>query len=196
MTYEEARESLKTLLNENRYYHSVGVSNTASILAAYYNEDVEAAKMAGILHDCAKSFKIEENIQLCNTNKIFVSEAEMNNPQLLHAKLGAFLAEQRYGINDKKILSAIECHTTGKKNMSLFEKIIFIADYIEPGRNKAKRLNLIRKEAFCDIDNCLVMILEDTLEYLNKLGIKPDSTTKQTYEYYIGEINDRHKKNR
>lgn len=189
MTYEEIREKLKNTLPEDRFYHSLGVADTVAFLASFYGEDFNKARLAGLVHDCAKGYKTAENIALCESNNIPVSEAERKNPQLLHAKLGSFFAKEIYGICDEEILDAIACHTTGKINMNLFEKLLFIADYIEPGRNRAKRLDAIRKEALINVDNCIVMILKDTLDYLNELNYNVDNITVETYEFYKGVIN-------
>lgn len=109
---------------------------------------------------------------------------ERKNPFLLHAKVGAYLAREKYGIKDPDILNAIQNHTTGRKNMSLLEKIIFVADYIEPGRKHAPNLAEVRKLAFMDIDRALLMILRDTLQYLKASGGDIDPMTEETWRYY------------
>ena len=124
---------------------------------------------------------------MCKENNIQLSETELNNPALIHAKLGAFLAQTKYHIIDDDIINAIYYHTTGRPNMSLLEKIIFVADYIEPLRTKQPYLSMLRESAFTDIDYTVYRISEDTLEYLesnndNKNMI--DSNTKETYLYY------------
>ena len=113
-----------------------------------------------------------------------VTEVERKNPFLLHAKVGAYLAREKYGIKDPDILNAIQNHTTGRKNMSLLEKIIFVADYIEPGRKHAPNLAEVRKLAFMDIDRALLMILRDTLQYLKASGGDIDPMTEETWRYY------------
>lgn len=188
MTYDEIRDELEAFLPKKRFLHSIGVSDTAMMLGAHYGEDMEALKLAGLLHDCAKGYKTSDNIGMCEQFGISITEAEYNNPQLLHAKLGSYFSKEKYNVENPDILSAIECHTTGKIGMNMFEKIIFVADYIEPTRDRAKRLAEIRKEAFNNIDLCLVMILEDTLTYLKESGISPDMTTQSVYEYYKGEV--------
>ena len=90
--------------------------------------------LAGLLHDCAKCIPGENKIKMCEKYHLNVSEVERENPSLLHAKLGAFLAAKKYHIEDKEIINAIASHTTGHPHMTLLEKIIYIADYIEPGR--------------------------------------------------------------
>ena len=106
------------------------------------------------------------------------------NPELLHAKLGAYLAEMRYNIHDQEILSSIVWHTTGRPGMSLLEKIIFIADYMEPNRNHAPNLGEVRKIAFEDLDVCLRKILEDMVIYLESSGFVTDPMTRETLEFY------------
>ena len=113
-----------------------------------------------------------------------MSELEKSNPFLLHAKVGAWLAKKQYGISDLDILNAIQNHTTGRPGMSLLEKIVFIADYMEPGRNHAPNLDEIRRLAFEDLDQTMLKILNDTLEYLDSKNGDVDPMTRKTLEYY------------
>ena len=106
-------------------------------LAMAHDCPIADAQLAGLLHDCAKCIPNKKKLKMCGENKIPVTEFEKEHPFLLHAKLGAFVAKDKYGIRKKEILSAIAFHTTGKPDMSLLEKIVYIADYIEPGRDKA-----------------------------------------------------------
>ena len=107
--------------------------------------------LAGLLHDCAKCLSTEKKIGLCVKKNIDITEVEISNPGLLHAKAGMVLAEEEYGIKDAQILHAIRLHTTGEADMGLLDKILFVADYIEPNRCEAPRLEEIRKLAFCDL---------------------------------------------
>lgn len=177
-------EQLKKELDKARYDHTLGVMYTAGCLAMRYGEDMNKALLAGLLHDCAKCIPHNEKIRLCKINHIFISDTEMKNPGLLHAKLGAFLAEHKYGINDTEIIRAIESHTTGRPNMSLLDKIIYIADYMEPGRDRAADLPHVRELAFKDLDACLYVILEDSLNFLKKRKIPIDPMTEDTFLYY------------
>ena len=113
-----------------------------------------------------------------------MNEAELKNPQLLHAKVGSFLAMEEFDIHDQDIINAILNHTTGRPDMSPLEKIIYIADYIEPGRKQAPNLTPIRKVAFEDLNKALLMILEDTLSYLESTGSVVDAMTQKTYDFY------------
>lgn len=177
-------EQLKKELDATRYEHTLGVMYTAGCLAMRYGEDLQKALLAGLLHDCAKCISHTEKIRLCEEHQIPISDTERKNPGLLHAKLGAFLAEEKYGIKEKDILQAIQSHTTGRPEMSLLEKITYIADYIEPGREKAADLPQIREIAFKDIEECLYLILEHSLETLKKRKIPIDPMTEETFLYY------------
>lgn len=178
------RQQLKRKLDAERYEHTIGVTYTAAALAMRHDCDLKKAYLAGLLHDCAKCIPDETKLNKCLKYHISVTETERNNPGLLHSKLGAFLAMDKYHIGDKDIINAILYHTTGRPAMSTLEKIIFIADYIEPLRDKAPRLAQIRHIAFMDLDLAMQMILTDTLEYLKKKPEDIDSSTEKALVYY------------
>ena len=179
-------DKMEEKLGHHRYIHSVGVAGTAVSLAMKYGENIYKAQIAGILHDCAKCYDDEELVRLCRKKEIEVTDFEEKHGFLLHAKYGAYLAENKYGIRDEDILNAIRWHTTGREGMSLLEKIVFISDYIEPTRNKAENLSVIRNEAFNgnDIDKVLLMIMSETIKYLNASDNSIDTTTISAYEFY------------
>lgn len=183
---ESLRKRVKKALKEDkmRFRHTIGVADTAACLAMRYGVDVERAYISGLLHDCAKCVKDEVKIQECEDYHIEINETEYASPYLLHAKLGAFYAKKIYGIEDEEICSAIYYHTTGKPDMTRLEQIIFIADYIEPYRNKASDLKVIRELAFQDIDRATQIVLEDTINYLNSQNRAIDGITIDTYKYY------------
>lgn len=183
----DIEEKLCKKLKNDRYKHTIGVAVTAANLAIRYDVSMEKAYLAGLLHDCAKAYSTDKYIDMCTENSISISEYEYQNPQLLHAKLGAHFAKEKYKVDEEEILNAILCHTTGKPNMTMMEKIIFTADYIEPNRNKAKNLSLIRKLAYINIDDAIKVILSDTLEHLKAKNYVIDPQTVKTYEYYIGD---------
>lgn len=116
-------KKLQKEVDEDRYHHTLGVMFTAASMAMVWGEDLEKARVAGLLHDCAKCIPNKKKITMCEKNKIEITEFERNNPFLIHAKLGAFLAKDKYKVEDPEILSAITWHTTGKENMTLLEKI-------------------------------------------------------------------------
>ena len=178
------RKRLKKILDKDRYEHTKGVMYTAGCLAMANGYDVNQAMLAGLLHDCAKCIPDEEKLHLCNKYHIFLTEIEQKNTFLIHAKLGAVLAKEEYGIEDETITHAILVHTTGAPEMNTLDKIIFIADYIEPNRNQAPGLDSIRKTAFQSLDDALKRILSDTLVYLKATDREIDSMTQETYDYY------------
>lgn len=177
-------KQIKKEMTKSRYSHTLGVAYTASCLAMRFCADSNTAYLAGLLHDCAKCIADEEQIQKCELYKIPISEVEKKSPYLLHAKLGTYYAEHKYNISIKEILNAITYHTTARPDMTLLEKIIFVADYIEPGRNKAKNLNAIRTLCFQNIDEGVYIILKDTIEYLNNTGCTIDEKSIDAYNYY------------
>jgi len=187
---KKIRKAMEKTLDPKRYEHTLGVEYTAAALAMCHDVSIKDAQLAGILHDCAKCMSDEKKLALCEKHNVSVNEAERKNPSLLHAKVGSFLAMEEYGVTDQDVIHAILNHTTGRPNMSPLEKIIFIADYIEPGRNKAARLDEIRKLAFVDLDRTLVWILKDTLDYLKTLDEEIDPMTQKTYDFYARTIEE------
>lgn len=182
-------KKLKKELDRERFEHTLGVMYTAASMAMRYGVDVKKALLAGLLHDCAKSIPGKKRLKLCQSNHLPISDTEQKNPSLLHAKLGAFLAEKKYGVHDPDILNAIRSHTTGRPGMSELEKIIFIADYIEPGRQELPNMKEVRRLAFLDLDRCLYRILEDTLVYLKEKKAVIDTMTEETFRYYTEQQN-------
>ena len=182
--YKDIQKKLKKELDKKRYVHTLGVAYTALNLAMAHGEDLGCAYLAGLLHDNAKCLSPKEKLSLCKKHGIKPNEAEAHNPDLLHAKLGAALAKDRFEIEDEAVLSAICYHTTGKPDMSTLEKIIYIADYIEPNRRMLPGLSEIRSMAFKDLDQTMVMILENTLSHLKNKKTMIDPLTQETWDYY------------
>lgn len=180
----EMREKLKEKLPAKRFEHSLGVEYTAGTMAFVHGVDYEKALIAGLLHDCAKYVPNDKKISKCEKRGILISECEYKNPELLHAKLSAVYAKEKYGVTDEDILSAITYHTTGRPAMTTLEKIVYIADYIEPNRTELPEMDMIRQEAYSDLDQCLLHILHNSVYYLCKKGAAVDPITKKTYEYY------------
>ena len=184
MNYAEMKKKLKKTQDKERFEHTKGVMYTAGCLAMAHGYDMEKAMLAGLLHDCAKCIPNDEKLALCKEHNILVTPIEAENPFLLHAKLGALLAEIEYEVLDPLVLHAIKVHTTGEPDMNTLDKIIYIADYIEPGRDKAPNLPLVREMAFRDLNACMAQILRDTLIYLKSGKGSIDPTTQITYEFY------------
>lgn len=178
------REKLQKKLPPMRYEHSLSVSFTCMNLAMCYGYDLGKAELAGLMHDCGKRFSDEMILERCIKHGIPVTEEEKKALPVLHAKYGAWLAKNKYGIDDEEILNAIACHTTGKPDMTTLDKILYIADYIEPRRFKAQNLAQVRKMAYEDLDKTMYAILAGTLDYLKKKGGNIDPETLLAYEYF------------
>lgn len=185
---EEIQKNLEKVLKPQRYRHTLGVRYTAQAMAMRFGADIQKAGLAGVLHDCAKYMSNEEILVKCNKHHIEYSELEKEQPHLLHAKLGVYYAKEKYDIKDEQILSAIRWHTTGKPQMTDLEKIVFIADYIEPNRKLLPNMKEIRRISFEDLNNAMYLILENTLSYLRGKcvgsGELIDPYTVEAYEYY------------
>lgn len=185
-------EDLQHCLPYKRFTHTIGVAKTAKEMAEIFNVNPNKAYLAGMLHDCAKNLSDKELLKICYESNILVTDSERKSPYLLHGKAGAYIAETKYGISDKEVLSAIIWHTTGKADMSGLEKIIFSADYIEPGRDKQPNLEYLRKISKTDLDLLVYGILKDTLEYLESSKNKSiDENTMRAYEFYKKIIDER-----
>ncbi len=179
------RKEMEGILSAKRYMHTLGVSYTASCLAMAHGEPMEDAMAAGLLHDCAKSMHGSELMAICEKGHLRINAVERSNPTaLLHAKVGAYLAEHKYGVTDSNILNAIRYHTTGRPDMSKLEKIIYIADYIEPGRKQLAGLEMVRRIAYQDLDWTMENILANTLAYLQTTEGQIDDMTIKTYQFY------------
>ena len=179
------KADLKEKLPKKRYEHTLGVAYTAAALAMCYGEDILKAELAGILHDVAKAKKSSELKDDMKgyidpyTDGDYVALIADKAPQILHAIYAPYLAKKDYRIEDKDILSAIRWHTTGKKDMTMLEKIVFVADYIEPNRKKLPDIDRIRTLSFHDISEAVKVTAKSTIEYLGSQGMYID---KFTYE--------------
>lgn len=181
----DIKKELEHDLDSKRYEHTIGVAYTAACLAMRYGYDMEKAYITGLLHDCAKCMSNKDKIEYCEKHDIPITEVEQDNPSLLHAKVGAEMSRRKFDIEDPEIYQAIFYHTTGHPNMSLLDKIIYISDYMEPHRDEAPNLDLVRKQVFVDIDQALLTILKDSVAYLDKSDKTVDPMTMETYLYYV-----------
>lgn len=178
---------LAASLRPKRYRHTLGVAYTAANLAVCHGADPKRARLAGLLHDCAKYYTDEEMYTLCSDYGISLNRAEQVNAALVHSKLGAHLARIRFGMKDEELCSAISFHTTGRPGMTTLEKIIYLADYIEPYRKMnclPYSLDEIRQACFCNLNEGLRMTLRNTVSYLERSGETMDPATMETYQYY------------
>ena len=178
-------KKLQKEVDEDRYHHTLGVMFTAASMAMVWGEDLEKARVAGLLHDCAKCIPNKKKITMCEKNKIEITAFERNNPFLIHAKLGAFLAKDKYKVADPEILSAITWHTTGKEDMTLLEKIIYLADYIEPSRD-FPGVEVLRKCVYEDLDRGLLMGLEMTVQEMTEMGNPVHHATIEARDWLKG----------
>ena len=178
---EELERVVISLLNPNRGAHGLGCRDTAVELAKHWGADVTDAARAGILHDITKAIDGPLQLTLCDAYGKILSDFSKRYPKTLHALTGSLVAERIFGEN-KAVVSAIEWHTTGKADMSLLEKIIYIADYIEPNRT-IPGVDRLRQLAFSDIDAALKLGLVMTLEHLNGQGSEVSPESREALAY-------------
>ena len=155
-------------LNYKRIPHVLGTEQEAIRLAERYGADVEKARVAALLHDCTKKLSMEEQLALCEKYGIQLDELEQKALKLLHSKTGAAIARDMFGVDDE-IYSAIWYHTTGHANMTKLEKIIYLADYIEPTRD-FPGVDELRNVCYEDLDKGLLKGLEMTIEEMTAMG--------------------------
>lgn len=156
---------VKPQLTGRRYQHTIRVTDTAIELAKQYGVDEEKSELAGILHDYAKFRPPEEMKSIIEKEENIPGDLLQYAEELWHAPVGAYLVEHEVGVGDEEILLAIQYHTTGRANMTLLEKVIFLADYIEPGRDFAG-VDTVRKLAKNDLDRAVIQSLSNTVEFL------------------------------
>lgn len=173
MDYTKILEWLKNNLNEKRYIHTLGTADCAKELAKQFKLNQDKAYLAGLLHDCAKCFPNEKLLDIIHKH-LDVEECEMLNYKTLHAPVSAYIAETEFKITDKEILSAIRWHTLGKLDMTDFEKIVFIADKIEPNTRdeeySAKIRDLLSEEN--GLNKALLKCYKETIKSLVKRDLK------------------------
>ena len=157
-----------SLLNPNRVKHVLGCRDTAVALARRWGADENDAARAGILHDITKAIDGPLQLTLCDAYGKLLDDFSKRYPRTLHALTGSMVAQRIFGENEN-VVSAIEFHTTGRANMTLLEKIIYVADYMEPNRD-FPGVERLRELAFADIDAALKLGLEMTLDHLNEQG--------------------------
>lgn len=189
MTIDEMKVKLGKALSPKRYAHSVNVMETAVRLAEKHEADIERCRLAGILHDCARDIRGDSLFELCKQYGIITDEITCRQPELLHGPLGVHIAREEYGVDDKQVLEAIKCHTTGMPGMDKTARIIFLADYIEPLRSFTG-VEALRRAAFQDLDRAVVMSINNTVGYiLSRNGLlHPD--TVNTRNWFI--MNSKH----
>ena len=168
MTDEELQITVLSLLKESRVNHVLGCAQTAVRLAQIWGADERDAWRAGILHDVTKALPGDMQLQLSDSYGLHLDDFSRENPKTIHAITGAAVAQRVFGENEA-VVSAIDSHTTGKKNMNTLEKIIYIADYMEPNRS-FEGVEQLRQLAETDLDAALKMGLEMTIALLRQQG--------------------------
>lgn len=159
------RADLKERLSSSRYIHSLGVSEMAKRLAEKYGADPEKAELAGLVHDCAKDMSLEDMQKVAEEGHFAIDPHMHDSKAILHGPAGAVLAKKIYGIKDEDVLSAIYYHTTGAANMTVLQKIIFLADYIEPSRD-FPGVDKIRKAAEKSLYKGMITAYKSTISHL------------------------------
>lgn len=176
---------LKAILSEKRYCHSLGVAEEAKKLAAQYDADQEKAYLAGLVHDCAKEIPPEKMADMLKDRYgITVDSLSLHMPKLLHGVFGSCVAQSEFDIYDPEILDAVRYHTTGKANMGILTKIVYIADYIEPGRD-FEGVEELRELAYQDIDGAIVRGIDMTVNDLIGRGLVFHTDTIHARNYLI-----------
>lgn len=176
---------LQKHLSAGRLKHILGVTETAINLAIKYGADPEKAELAGLLHDCAKEWKKEALLKEAQAHNLIWHEIDVLNPHLLHARVGALIATEEFGIKDTEILNAITQHTLGKPDMSLLEKILFVADIIEPNRLPAWSEPVKTALEKNGLNSAIIVSIQATLQAIinKKALIHPLTIT--TYNFYL-----------
>lgn len=187
MNYLEMNEKLKQNLSPERFEHSKGVELVAVRLAEKWGADVEKARVAGLLHDLAKNMDNEKSRQLIF--RITKDKDVLKLPVLWHAPIGAYLLESEYGVTDPEIYDAVYYHATGKTNMSLLTKIIYVADLIEPGRDRYFQWAAeCRELAEQDLDKAVLIVTDKNIESLIKRGMQINPVVVGIHNEALGKL--------
>lgn len=171
---------VKQNTSDSRFEHTLRVADLATKLAHHYKVDADKTWLAAVLHDLEKNISLEENDDLVNLYGL--DKKYLGNKNLSHSKLAAAVSRDKLGIDDEDILNAIAFHTTGRSDMSMLEKIIFVADTCEEGRTY-KEAAFLREKAFENIDDVCIFILEYLKESVEKKGLVVDEDTIQALRY-------------
>ncbi len=182
LSMEELRCVSWSMVRARRLAHIRGTEETAARLARRYGADEEKLRRAAILHDCTKYLSLEEHLALCDRYGVALDKMERKTEKLLHAKTGAIRARYMFG-QDDEVYDAIFYHTTARAGMSLAEKIIYIADYIEPNRNFPE-VEALRSAAFEDLDRAVAMGTLLSIQEMKERGRAVHHNTLEAYEYY------------
>ncbi len=165
MTIDDYKRVIRPLMGERRYNHCVNVSAEAVRLAEKYGADADKAAVAGILHDITKEMDFEKQLQIIDSGDIILTDVEKRTNKLWHAISGSVYIQKELGIDDKDIINAVRYHTTGRANMSLLEKVIFLADFTSAERDYPD-VDVIRQKADISLEEGMLYGIQFTLERL------------------------------
>lgn len=180
---ENINDFLKKNLSKHRYDHTLRVKNMAIKLGEIYGLDLNKLEISALLHDCAKDMSKEDLERISRENNL-IEESEYDFPKVLHSVVGAFIAKSKFKIEDEEILNGILYHTTGRANMSLFEKVIFVADKVEEGRDFEGAIEL-RSIAFKDLDETIISYFDMELTKIISKDKCIHLKSVQCRNYYI-----------
>ena len=183
LTPEELRPIALSYLKPKRMPHVLGTEQEAVRLAERYGADVTKARIAALLHDCTKKLDMDEQLALCKKYHIPLDELEQKALKLLHSKTGAAIARDVFAVDDD-VYNAIMYHTTGKPDMTLLEKIIYLADYIEPTRD-FPGVETLRRTVYEDLDRGLLMGLTMTIDEMEEMGNPVHYMTRDARDYLM-----------
>lgn len=190
LNFDFIKKDLENKIGLARYEHSIRVMETAKALAKNYNVDVEKCTIAALLHDCGR-FKEKTDLLKWASEFDIIHKYDLNyNINLLHGPLGAEIANQWYKIEDIDILNAIRYHTTGREGMTSVEKIVYLADYIEPGRSFPK-VDEVRSLSHENLDKSLMLAMNNTIIYLIEKGWEIDINTIMARNYICSYLNNK-----
>lgn len=184
LTPEQLRPIAMSYLKYKRMAHVRGTEEEAIRLAQRYGADVTKARVAALLHDCTKKLNMEQQLALCEKYGIVLDAMEQKALKLLHAKTGAEIARDVFGVSDD-VYEAIKWHTTGKADMTLLEKVIYLADYIEPTRD-FPGVDALREKVYEDLDAGLAMGLAMTIEEMEEMGNPVHEKTLEALRFLKG----------
>ena len=179
---------MKDNLKPSRYTHSLGVEKMASELAAIYGADTDKAAFAGRYHDIAKCFTNE--VMNGYVRQFGLPDIYIDNNPLAHSKVAAEILRTEFGVTDEEVLDAVRSHTTGRKDMSLLEEIVYVSDAIEENRNYPE-LTALQKQAREDLDGACLFIMDYTLKQLDRKGRVPDKDTIEARQFITDRINSK-----
>lgn len=186
--YLDVKLELKKILKPDRYSHTLYTAKEAVKLASIYNVNEEKAYLSALLHDCAKNLSNEELYKIVEEENMVLDDIMKKSPALVHGLAGSILAQKKYGIKDEEIINAIRYHTTGKENMNMLEKIIFLSDATEESR-RYEGVEEIRKISYIDINKAIVLSLDRVINFVILRGNLLHLDTVKARNYLINEGN-------